>query len=166
MVGRPSGEPLDLEMPGPVAQDVVEVDPRGRVLLPPRIVADIGWLDNLPEGGAQSLAVLDRPRILRLLSFDQTGVAVLARRRELIAMVDSEPEALEELVLLEDRYHRIRISQDRRVTLSNLLVAHLEIRPGETALYIERVGQEVRLISPAARSQRLISTPKELKGLP
>ena len=81
-------------------------------------------------------------------------------------MVDSEPEALEELVLLEDRYHRIRIPQDRRVTLSNLLVAHLEIRPGETALYIERVGQEVRLISPAARSQRLISTPKELKGLP
>ena len=41
MVGRPSGEPLDLEMPGPVAQDVVEVDPRGRVLLPPRIVADM-----------------------------------------------------------------------------------------------------------------------------
>jgi hypothetical protein len=166
MVGRPSGDPLDLEIPGPVAQDVVEVDQRGRVLLSPRIVADIGWLSKLEKGEVQSLAVLDRPMTVRLLSFEVYGNVVLARRRELIRVIDQDPDALETLVLLEDRYHRIKIPHDRRLTLSSVLAAHLEVKPGESIVYVERLRDEVRLLSPRIRSQRVLSTIEQLAGLP
>lgn len=166
MAGRPSGENLDPETTGLVAQDVVELDLRGRVLLSPRIVAEVGWLDKLAKGDVQALAVLDRPMIVRLISFEEYGAIVLARRRQLISIVDSDPDALETLILLEDRYHRINIPHDRRITLSNLLVAHLEIKPGEGALYVERLRNEVRFLSPQARSRRLLSKNEQLIGLP
>jgi hypothetical protein len=166
MAGRPSGEPLDHEIPGPVAQDVVEVDQRGRVLLSPRIVAEIEWLGNRAKGEVQSLAVLDQPMVVRLLSFQEYGNAVLARRRQLISVIDDDPDALETLVLLEDRYHRIKIPHDRRLTLSSQLVAHLEVKPGESLVYVERLRDEVRLLSPQVRSQRVLSATEQLLGLP
>jgi hypothetical protein len=166
VAGRPSGEPLDLGTPGPVAQELVEVDPRGRVLLLPRIMAEIDWLDKPVKGEAQALAILDHPMIVRLVSFDDYGGAVLARRRELISAIDSDPDALETLMLLEDRYHRVKIPNDCRITLSNLLVAHLEIQLGKATLYVERLRNELRLLSPHARSQRLLSAAEQLKGLP
>ena len=151
MAGRPSGEVLDPELSGPVAQDLIEVDPRGRVLLPPRIISEIHWLDKFPKADVQALAILDRPKTVRLLSFDEAGVAVLSRRRQLIGMLETDPASLAASVLLEDRYHRLKVPQDRRLTLSNLLIAHLEVKLGETFLYIERVGEEVRLLSPEGR---------------
>jgi hypothetical protein len=166
MAGRSSGETLDPETPGPFAQDLVDVDPRGRVLLSPRIVAQIAWLDNLAKGEVLGLAVLDRPLTVRLLSFEEYGDAVLARRRQLISMIDNDPAAEAALIVLEDRYHRIRIPQDRRVTLSNLLVAHLEIKAGESNMYVERLRDEVWLLSSRARSQRFTSANEFLGGLP
>lgn len=167
MVGRPSGEALDPELLGPFAQELVDVDDRGRVLLSPRIVAEIAWLNNLPKGGeAQALAVLDHPLRVRLLSLEQHGALVIARRRQLISIIDSDPAAEEALIALEDKYHRVRIPQDRRITLSNLLAAHLEIQPGETSMYVERIRDELRLLSPKARFQRLGRTNQYLRDLP
>lgn len=166
MPGRPSGEALDPEMSGPFVQDLVEVDPRGRVLLSPRIVAEIDWLDNLARGEILGLAILDRPLTVRLLSFEQHGSAVVARRRQLISMIDSDPAAEAALIMLEDRYHRIRIPQDRRITLSNLLVAHLEIKTGDANVYVERLRSEVWLLSPKGRTQRLTSVNQYLRDLP
>jgi hypothetical protein len=166
MAGRPSGEALDPELSGPVAQDLIEVDHRGRVLLSPRIISEIHWLNNSPKGDLQALAILDRPKTVRLLSFDEAGAAVLSRRRQLIGMIDTDRTSLEELVLLEDRYHRVKIPQDRRLTLSNLLIAHLEVKPGETFLYVERVAEEVRLLSPEGRMRRISSADQQLSGLP
>lgn len=166
MAGRPSGEVLDSQTSGPFAQDLVEIDPRGRVLLSPRIVAEINWLDNLSKGEVLGLAVLDRPLTVRLLSFAQYGDVVVARRRELIRIIDSDPEAERALIALEDRYHKVRIPQDRRVTLSNLLIAHLEIRVGHANIYVERFRDEMRLLSLKARTQRLSDGNDYLRDLP
>jgi hypothetical protein len=163
MAGRPSGESLDPDLPGPVAQEVVELDPRGRVLLSPRIIAEISWL---AKGEVLSLAVLDRPKVVRLLSFDRHGTSVLARRRFLISVVETRPGALEALARLEDRYHRVRIPQDRRVTLSNLLLAHLGIQAGAALLYVERLLDEIHIISPEGRSQMIALADEQLADLP
>ena len=117
------------------------------------------------KGEGISLAVLDRRGMIRLLSFDQYGALVLARRRDMISAIESDRQALESLAVLEDRYHRVRIPQDRRVTLSKQLITHLEIQAG-TVLYVERFLDEVRLFSPLARWHRIAAPHEQLADLP
>jgi|ERR1700730_14314748 len=164
MVGRPSGELLDPDFPGPFGQEIVEIDARARVLLSPRLLNDVAWLAK-GEAGI-GLAVLERPGLVRILSFEQHGLNVLERRRRLIDRVNIDPAAAEALAVLEDRYHRMRIPADRRISLSSLLIAHLGVEPGAAIVYVERSLQEIQLLSTATRERRLIAAQILLAELP
>jgi hypothetical protein len=124
----------------------------------------VAWLAK--SGANIGLAVLERPGLLRILSFEPHGLAVLDRRRRLIEDVNIDPAAAEALAALEDRYHRIRIPADRRISLSSLLTAHLGVEPGAALLYVERFLEEIQLLSLAMRERRLIAGHKLLAGLP
>jgi hypothetical protein len=71
-----------------------------------------------------------------------------------------------ELAALEDRYHRVEIPHERRITLGRLIIAHLRLGQGERTLYVERLLDELWLLTPAARSKRLLDFSDRLDGLP
>ncbi len=164
--GRPPGIALDTELPGPVAQQVVEIDRRGRLRLPNALVRSIPWLGSDAKS-VDALVVLDEPGRLGFLSWEQQAPAVLDRRRELIEQTHHDDSVAEALRLLEDRYKRVAIPQDLRPTLTAEILLHLELSVGAPArVYLVRLFDRLDVLSPQYRNERLVVGSDALAGLP
>ena len=164
--GRPPGLTLDPEHPGPVSHGTVEIDSRGRALLPTAIIQEIDWLSKTP-GSVDSLAILARTGLLILGSWTELAGPVVERRRELIAKAVSDLDALEALRILEGKYKRLRIPADRRPTLTPEILLHLAIPPSRAStVYLTRVLGRLELGSVSYRNQMLSRVWEELEGLP
>ncbi len=163
---RGLGLALDPAGQAPVAQDVVDVDGRGRIRLPASVVSSVAWLRKREEVAA--LMVFDELGRIKLLSWEASGEAVLARRRQLLKDAEEgDTAALEELLLLEDRYHRTRLPGDRRVSLGIQGLLHLGL--GETAnrrVYVAGIVDLVVIMSQEYRNQRLQKEAAALLDLP
>lgn len=160
------GLPLDPAGPGPVAQDVVDVDARGRIRLPASVVSSIGWLAKREE--VVALMVFDELGRIVLLSWEASGEAILARRRELLEDAEEgDKAALDDLLLLEDRYHRARLPRDRRVSLGVQGLLHLGVDDAaRRRTYVAGAVDRVVIMSKEYRDQRLRKGSVALSDLP
>jgi hypothetical protein len=152
---------------GPFDQAIASIGARGRVSLPSQIVEELEWIS--PGETVDALGILEQPGTVRLVDFRQYGRVVIERRITLIADAVVNADALHSLTILEDRYHRVPITTDRRITLNKLLLSHLDViieETGETAIYVERKQQELFLLSKFARTQRLKLSRAALPNLP
>jgi hypothetical protein len=164
---RASELPLDPSGPSPLSQHVVAVEERNRIRLPASLVSSVTWLAK-PGDDATALMVLEVPGRICLRSWEQFGEGVLARRRQLIQEVEEgDTAAEEELLLLEDRYHRVQLPKERRLTLTARGVLHLGLAEGaRSSVYVARVFDRIVIMSPAYRDDRLRTGSVALSDLP
>lgn len=150
--GRPPARRLDPDSrEQPVAQEVVPLGARGRIVIPAQVAAGIAWLEHRPGGECHALAVFDEPGSIVLHPWDDVAERVIAKRQKLLE--DSDFEALR---LLEDRFHRIPISADLRITLTLTDVVHLGLSYKSVSyVYIYREDDQIGIMSPAHRDKLL-----------
>jgi hypothetical protein len=164
---RVSELPLDPSGSGPVSQGVAAVDERGRIRLPAGVASSVTWLAK-PGDAATALMVLEVPGRISLRSWEQFGEGLLARRRELIREAEEGDAAAEEdLLLLEDRYHRVPLPKERRLTLKAEGLLHLGILEGaRSTVYIARVFDRIVITSREYRDNRIRTGSVALSDLP
>ena len=161
--GRPPASLLDPDTPAPVAQDVREVDARGRLTIPARLVQGLSWIEA--AGGASCLLVLDDPGRIAVLPWEKYRDDVLARRRMLLQDASNE-ESQEALLLLEDRYRRVRLEASGRITLPAAASIHLLNDPADRRAFIVRLGDHIELWSVLYRHAKLRARSDLFEGLP
>jgi hypothetical protein len=159
---------IDPERQTPGMTDLVQFTTQQRINLPARLLKGLEWLEK-PEATGEILALmkLDEPGRLSLLSWRLHSPAVLQRRQELVERAEDEQEALEALILLDDRYFRIQIERTGRLLLPLPALAHLY---GEGAfyhpLYVVRARDRIELWSQTYRNQRISVSSHLLEDLP
>jgi hypothetical protein len=153
----------------PAAQCLAKVDDRGRLHLPLNFTGSVTWLKQ-QDGTVSALAILEAPGLLRLLSWEQEGKRVQGRRAELlerIAIDTRDTEALETLMLIEDRYKTLSIPKELRPTLPKEALLHLGILGAIPChVYLERYGDALEVLSPSYRNERLRTHATRLVDLP
>jgi hypothetical protein len=160
--GRPKELPFDPDENDSVRQSTVNLDDRGRLKIPAKIIDGASWLV-----GRETLAVLTAPGLIRLHPWESAGLAVLDRRRELAERAKVEPSTFEVLRALEDRYKRFSIPRSVRPTLTNEMILHLGLTPSvPTSIYVWRIADTVELNSSIHRIQHLRDDWEELGDLP
>lgn len=159
---------LDPDHPAPLAQQVVEIDQRGRLRIPASFVEATSWLSAKGALG-EALMVLDEPGRIVLLPWETEGARVVKRRLELIELAEHDDGAAEDLRLLEDRYKRLQIpKKDLRLTLTDEIMAHLGIMPtkAKAIAYVLRTRDRIEIWSAKYRDDRLPSHESALHNLP
>ena len=160
--GRPKDLPFDPDERESVRQAAVNLDDRGRMKIPAKMVENLSWL-----AGRDTLAVLSVPGIIRLHPWTPAREAVLRRRRELVERAKDESLTYEILRALEDRYKRFRIPKSVRPTLTNEMILHLGLPLSIPAsIYIWRIADTVEINSSPHRIQHLVDEWEELSDLP
>lgn len=120
-----------------------------------------------PDKPTTALAVLDEPERVKLLPWNSSVERVLQRRRVLIGKAEGDPEVLESLRLIEDRYKRIRIPVTGRPNLPPEVVLHLGLKPSLTGwVYLWRVRDALELNSINYRFEHLDTESEALIDLP
>lgn len=151
------------------AQYLTEVDDRGRLHLPLEATRAVTWLKQRDQA-VPALVILKSPGRLRLLSWEPEGSRIQARREALMDRIDAnagDTEALEILVLLEDRYKTLSIPKESRPTLPKEVLLHLNILHSIPCLvYLERYGEVLEVLSPTYRNERLSTYASKLGDLP
>ncbi len=163
--GRPRGLQLDPATPSPVRQGVVDIRSRGRAQLPSHLMSSLTWVPK-PKQSIEALAVLE-PGYLFIVPWKTEGLKVLARRADLIALSEKDSEALFLLTELENRYKRIEISSDYRVTLSSEITLHLELSDSEDSrAFAFLVKDRIELHSKSYHEQMLEAKGSVFDDLP
>jgi hypothetical protein len=164
MSRRPQGLRLEPSASGeqPVAQEPVQLHARGRLGLPLEITKGVTWLTNPQATDVYALAVLDEPGKITLRSWESEGSSVLAERNRLI-----KTEEYETLRMLEDRYRRVQVAKDGRVTLTLTHVLHLGLPENEDAyVYVARVGEAIEIMTCAYRDSQIRRAALAFPNLP
>ena len=156
---------LDPENPGPVHQETVWVDKRGRLTLPGRVRNRLSWLK---EGEpAVSLLILDELGRAQLLPWEPFGKKVIQRRRELLSRDQRAPEIQEALLGIANRYLKQSIEPKGRVTLSNPALVHLGIQKNlPLSIYVVCHQDRLELWSVDYRNSRPEIMSEDLSDLP
>lgn len=163
--GRPPEPILDDQNIGPITQTAAQIDERGRIQIPVKIAGLVDWL--APRKACDALAVLEELGLIRLYPWDKFGERVIQTRSQLIERAVTDPTALEPLRALEDRYKRVRIPVDLRLTLSSEMISHLGLTLSVPSLiYVWRVTQFLELISMPHRIKNLTIDLADLDDLP
>jgi len=135
------------------------------VQFPKRLLSGITWLSS--DKPTTALAILDEPQRVTLVSWSPSAERVLQRREELVGKAEANPEVLELLRLIEDRYKQVRIPVTGRPDLPPEVVLHLGLTPSATGwLYLWRVGDALQLSSIQYRIGHLGSESDQLMDLP
>ena len=156
---------LDPDSPGPIIQVIENIDDRGRLDCPPRVVEYVDWLS---KRATQCLMVLREPGRLELLNWDTAGVQVIERRRHIAEGARSDSTLWEALRNLEDRYHRLSLPADhRKISLGANALLHLGV-PEKVASPVYLIGfpDRVGVLSPSRRNQLIQEIPAILSDLP
>lgn len=165
--GKIPGKPLDPNNIGPIRMDMAEIDSRGRIIIPRHIGENIEWFVS-GDSQVEALIVLNEPGMLTFYNWDAEGQKILDKRLDLIKEVDADPNALEALRLLEDRYKRISIPKDLRPTLGLMIIQHLGLSRGTgNVVYVTSIHQgRLIVMSPEFRNKKLLRSSDLLYDLP
>jgi DNA-binding transcriptional regulator/RsmH inhibitor MraZ len=127
----------------------------------------VTWIEA-PKTQTEALAVFNDPGQLLLLPWDPDGEQrVVARRRELTEAAAEDPEAIAALQALENRYERIVIDKEFRITCSSEFLQHLGTRRGiSSQVYVVRVQDRIEVLSTNFRDQQLKAGHSALDDLP
>ncbi len=151
MAGRPQGLKLDPGSAHAAHQEPIQLCGRDRLGLPLEIANSVPWLAMRATTEVFALAVLVEPGLMTLLSWQEHGTAVVKERQRLIESGDSES-----LRLLDDRYRRVQIPKDARITLTLSHILHLGLPTDLNAhVYAALVGETVQILSTEYRDQQL-----------
>jgi hypothetical protein len=146
MPKTPKGLRLEPSKPAPVAQEAVQLGLRDRLGLPADVARGVSWIE-----APYALGVLDEPGKITLLDWDAESPAVLSARQRL-----SEERDWATLRLLEDRYRRIELAKDYRITLTVSHMLHLGLAVRASAyVYVCRIGDSIEVMSPRYRDTQL-----------
>lgn len=157
---------LDRETPSPVETDTAEIDVRSRIRLPQELFGRAGWGSEENET-AMALVVMREPGTLILLPWEEAGPPVVARRKELIEKLRTNPSVQEALLALEQQYKSLPIPEDLRPTLSGEMRAHLGVQLGKpTTIFVARLNSRILLEAPEARRVRMNMNFREIEDLP
>jgi hypothetical protein len=160
-----SGLPLDSESPGPFALEMVEFgEDRLRLTVPANVASAVGWLVG---EATEALMVFDEVGRIDVHAWEAVGGLVIARRRELLDDARAGYKAaLDGLLVLEDRYHRVRIGKDRRLTVGMQGVFHLGLEGIKDApIYVAGIVDRITIMSREYRDQRLRKARSALSDL-
>ena len=158
VAGRPPGLELDPDSKAEVRHHTTEIGSRGRIYLPPWLIAELDWLTP----ASRVLAVFDEPGLIRLLPWSPLGESVVASQKELEAQGD-----LEAIALLQDRYKAVHMPSDSRPVIGDSALLHLgltELR--RPHVYLTRVGSSFRIMSPRYRNSELARARSGFTSLP
>ena len=159
---------LDSDHPGPIRQELGEIDKRGRLHLPTQLIQSISWLKGASHS-VDALAILEEPGRIKISDWNTASLPVLERRKELINDLNrrQDDDVIEALRLIEDRYKKIRIPSDLRPTINNYLMLHLELSPeNESKIYIVSVSDNLIVMSSDYRNAKLLNFSTFLPDLP
>jgi hypothetical protein len=102
-----------------------------------------------------------------MLPWDERAIAVVERRRQLIA-ASEESGDLESIRALDDRYLRSRVEQRGRTTLPTLALVHLAGEMSVHVVYVLRFPEEIEIWSTKYRNELVRESvdAAEFAGLP
>jgi hypothetical protein len=164
-ITRPSGSPVVTDPI--VAQEVAEIDGRGRLHLLPRWTKRIKWWATTPKDDFSVLMVLVEPGLISLRDWASDGTRVIARYEELAAQPSAD--VLEALRLLQDRYIRLSIDKEQRAHLGDAAFAHLGLpitRGAASTVYVAVFSNRLDILSAGYRNSKLITGSSLLDDLP
>jgi len=162
MAGRPQGLKLDPALTAPVLQEPVQLCARDRLGIPLEIANAAPWMAERAGGDLLALAVLEAPGKIALRSWKADSPAVLDVRRQLVDALDHQA-----IRILEDKYRRVQIAKDARVTLTLSHILHLGLPPDSDAyVYVALVGEVIEILSTDFRNQQLARVTSMFGELP
>lgn len=145
----------------PVVQEPVQVGDRGRLGIPVEVSKGLSWL-SVASAETFALGVLDDPGRIVLHAWEPGGEAVVAERTRMIGAGDYQG-----LRMLEDRYRRISIAKDGRLTLTLSHQLHLGSPLEEGAyVFVVRVGDVVEILSLSYRDKQIARAADAFPNLP
>jgi len=151
MAGRPQGLKLDPNSAHAAHQEPIQLCGRDRLGLPLEIVNSVPWLAMRATTEVFALAILGEAGLMTLFSWQEHGAAVVKERQRLI-----DSEDFDSLRLLDDRYRRVQIPKDARITLTLSHILHLGLPTDLDAhLYVALVGEAIQILSSEYRDQQL-----------
>lgn len=141
--------------------EVASLDGRGRINFHARWCDRAGW----GKADLDVLFVLESPGLITCLPWERNGQAILERYSELEQALPPDWVGLSHL---HDRYHRVSIGTDRRVTLSELMQLHVGVEPGSERCKLVAMAfpGSVVLMSIEERARRLAQNSRDMQGLP
>lgn len=164
---RPSGLPIIDDAEGLVTVNVAEVEKRGRLNILPRWRKRVVWMNSLGEKATDALMIFSQPGLLSICCWQPNGPRIEQRIVELSNSAD--PDALEVLRLIQDRYQRIVIPARDRPTLGDSALAHLGLpihRGQKSLVYVSVFSNRIDVMSPSFRDAKLIEGHPLLDDLP
>ena len=160
--GRPSATSLDPADPGPVQQAVV-TGTQHRLGLPARLTDGLAWF--APH--SHVLLVLEEPGRGRILQWETHAPSILAERTTLLAAATETAYA--RVRLLEDRYQRLHVSSESRITLLDVALVHFDLpldKKAQLTAIAVRYPTWVELLSVKRRNDMIESAHEEFIDLP
>jgi hypothetical protein len=161
-----SGLPLDPEAPDQFVLQIVDFgEDRLRITVPARVASAVGWLAG---EATVALMVFDEIGRIDLYPWDAAGEIVLSRHRELTEDATAgHRAALDGLLVLQDRYHRVLIGKDRRITIGMQGEYHLRLDGiKNAAIYVAGIVNRITIMTREYRDQQLRKAPSALSDLP
>lgn len=149
--GRPPAWLLDPSDEGATRQDVADVDDRGRLTIPLRLLEDFPGIDA--RGAGQVLIETLVPGAAVLRDWSTSGEEVLKRRRALVSEPTGENADL--VRALDDAFRRGRLDAGGRLTLPPPVVGHLSGSFRVRGLFVVRHPDRLDLWSRNYRAARL-----------
>lgn len=157
MPKRSQGLRLDPSVAAPVIQEPVALGKRDRLGIPYDVANGLAWLK-----GPYVLGVLDEPGRILLFDWATQSPSVLSHRAQLIQ--SSEWELLK---LLEDRYRRIQIAEDYRITMTLAYILHLKLPPDANSyVHVSRIEDSIEIVSTEYRDKQLAKSCSAFPDLP
>lgn len=130
---------------GPPRAEWVKLNANRLVRIPPTMLGELTW------GNAdQIFAVLEEPGLIRLCDWDwEEAQVVREARQEYVVRSEYEQEAVEAVLIIDDRYRRLKLNADHRFCLTVGDIHHLSIDPDNlpTHVLLELQENEVWLYS-------------------
>jgi hypothetical protein len=164
---RPSGYPVFGDPSASVAEEVTEIDGRGRIRFLPRWTNRIPWWKSTSSEGFDVLMVFVEPGLISFRDWISDGEQVAARFAQIAA--EDDDDALEALRLIQDRYQKLPIDKERRAHLGDPALAHLGLpiqRGSRSTVYVAVYPSRLDIFSVAYRNEKLVIGSPLLDDLP
>lgn len=125
-----------------------------RLHVPRALLRLVTWFDG--QRNTDIIAELRSPGCVRLLNQEKVQEKIESLRIAIASRIHDDPEALDALFALEDRYRSLTLYADGRARLTEAVLLHLGITPGEFPYLMIQVAPEfIDIMSLMARSERL-----------
>jgi hypothetical protein len=139
---------------------------RGRLNILPRWRKRVVWL-SAAEGDVDALMVFAEPGLISIRDWQTDGPRIQQRFAELA--ISANPDAIDAMRLIQDRYQRLVIPAADRPSLGDAALAHLglQVERGQKSLvYVCLFNNRIEVMSSIYRDRKLIEGHPLIDDLP